>query len=123
MRRLGDTATLTTICTIVAVALCASGHRWLSFAWVLTAAAGGVKVGGRLVYATCSSEPDENEAVVTEFLRSHPQFEQIHPLRSDTDRDVPSGLQAVVNDEGYLRTYPHVHGLEAFFGAVLRRLR
>jgi 16S rRNA (cytosine967-C5)-methyltransferase len=90
---------------------------------MLTAAAGGVKVGGRLVYATCSSEPDENEAVVTEFLESHPQFAQIHPLRSDTGRDAPSGLQAVVNDEGYLRTYPHVHGLEAFFGAVLRRLR
>jgi 16S rRNA (cytosine967-C5)-methyltransferase len=88
---------------------------------MLAEASTGVTIGGRLVYATCSSEPDENEAVVTEFLELHPSFEQIDPLAAAAD--VPSGLRAVINEEGYLRTYPHVHGLEAFFGAVLRRVR
>ena len=72
--------------------------------------------GGRLVYATCSSEPEENESVATAFLATTPSFERLD-LRT-TDTDTPA---EVIDSCGHLRTYPHVHGLEAFFGAVFVR--
>jgi 16S rRNA (cytosine967-C5)-methyltransferase len=70
---------------------------------------------GRFIYATCSSEPEENELVVSTFLDAAPRFARVD-LRHEAD-GVPA---AVVDDHGFLRTYPHVHGLEAFFGAVFR---
>jgi 16S rRNA (cytosine967-C5)-methyltransferase len=77
---------------------------------MLRHAAEAVRPGGRLVYATCSSEPEENEQVVEEFLKREPGFRQIEP-------DV-SELRPVL-ENGVLRTSPAKHGLEAFFGAVL----
>jgi 16S rRNA (cytosine967-C5)-methyltransferase len=83
---------------------------------MLRHAAETVAPGGRLVYATCSSEPEENEAVVDNFLGSTAGFTPVD-LRSD-DGFLPP---AVVDARGHLRTYPHLHGLEAFFGAVVVR--
>ena len=75
-----------------------------------------VAPGGRLVYATCSSEPEENEAVADAFLASTSGFRAL-PARAA----VPALPEAVVDARGHLRTEPHVHGLEAFFGAVFER--
>jgi 16S rRNA (cytosine967-C5)-methyltransferase len=86
---------------------------------MLGAAAGGVRTGGVLVYATCSSEPEENEAVVDAFLASHPAFTLEDPR--GTGGDPPRGVVACLDDRGCLRTLPHLHGLEAFFAARLRR--
>ena len=80
---------------------------------MLRAAAGAVRPGGRLVYATCSSEPDENTDVVDAFLRTDPAF-VIEPPRDVVDA-------ALLNAQGQLETTPDRHGLEAFFGATLRR--
>jgi 16S rRNA (cytosine967-C5)-methyltransferase len=80
---------------------------------LLDRAAHAVASGGRLVYATCSSEPDENEEVMDAFLASHPDF-----------RIAPAGagpLAAVTDGRGLLRTLPFAHGLEAFFAAALVR--
>jgi 16S rRNA (cytosine967-C5)-methyltransferase len=85
---------------------------------MLGAAAAGVRAGGVLVYATCSSEPEENEAVVDAFLASHPAFTLEDPR--STDAAVPRGVFACLDDRGCLRTLPHRHGLEAFFAARLR---
>jgi 16S rRNA (cytosine967-C5)-methyltransferase len=46
---------------------------------ILANAAHAVGVGGRLVYSTCSVEPEENEGVVAAFLETHPAFELIRP--------------------------------------------
>jgi len=83
---------------------------------MLENAASIVRPGGRIVYATCSSEPDENDAVIANFLSAHPSFALV-----DMKSQAPSKLAAVLDDRGLLRTSPVTHGLEAFFGAVLRR--
>jgi 16S rRNA (cytosine967-C5)-methyltransferase len=78
-----------------------------------------VRPGGRLVYATCSSEPEENEAVVTAFLSAARDFA---PARRQAVADVlPPAVSGLLTPEGYLRTWPWRDGLEAFFGAVLVR--
>jgi 16S rRNA (cytosine967-C5)-methyltransferase len=76
-----------------------------------------VAPGGRLIYATCSSEPEENVGVADAFLATTPGFAPL-PAREAHPR-LPA---AVVDARGHLRTQPHVHGLEAFFGAVLVRV-
>jgi 16S rRNA (cytosine967-C5)-methyltransferase len=77
-----------------------------------------VAPGGRLIYATCSSEPEENEGIVDAFLATTPAFApvdaaQVHPRLEGT----------LVDARGHLRTQPHLHGLESFFGAVFERRR
>jgi 16S rRNA (cytosine967-C5)-methyltransferase len=75
-----------------------------------------VAPGGRLVYATCSSEPEENEGVADAFLATTPGFTALHAGQA-TARLTDTLLDA----RGHLRTQPHLHGLEAFFGAVFTR--
>ena len=83
---------------------------------LLERAATVVKPAGRLVYATCSSEPEENEQVVDAFLSAHPEFRLID-LRSE----LSPPLQPLLDNRGMLRTLPFAHGLEAFFAAALTR--
>jgi 16S rRNA (cytosine967-C5)-methyltransferase len=84
-------------------------------------AAAAVRPGGRLIYSTCSSEPEENERVVASFLAANGHFAQ-----SDLRADKPAyfdALDPVLDEGGVLRTLPHEHGLEAFYGSVLRRVK
>ena len=79
---------------------------------MLGGAAGVLRPGGRLVYATCSSEPDENEAVVARFLDEHRDF------TSAPDR-IPPALARFMTADGYFRTLPFRDQLESFFAAML----
>ncbi len=84
-------------------------------------AAQAVRPGGRLIYSTCSSEPEENDSVVSGFLRSSSGFRQV-----DLNVERPAhfdALHPVLDGTGALRTRPDLHGLEAFYGAVLRRVK
>jgi 16S rRNA (cytosine967-C5)-methyltransferase len=82
---------------------------------LLTRAAAAVRPGGRLVYATCSSEPEENEGVVDAFLEQS----AFHAV--DLRQTGPHDLQELLDARGMLRTLPFTHGLEAFFAAVMVR--
>ena len=68
-----------------------------------------VASGGRIIYATCSSEPEENEDVVAAFLASHREFVQA-PEKMPT---------RFVTGDGHFRTLPFRDDLEAFFAAIL----
>lgn len=76
---------------------------------LLKRAADHVRPGGRLAYATCTIRREENETVALEFERARPSFERIRL----------SGQAA--SDEGFVRTWPHRHGTDGFFGALWRR--
>ena len=82
---------------------------------ILASAARLVKAGGRLVYATCSILPEENEAIVDAFLAAHPEFVRL----SATDVLAKQGIDIEVGDD--LRLLPHTHGTDGFFAAVMEK--
>lgn len=80
---------------------------------LLNHAASVIAIGGRLVYSTCSLEGEENENVVRRFLEETDRFDILEP-------GAPADL---VTSDGFVRTYPHRHGTDGFYAAVLKRTR
>lgn len=71
-----------------------------------------VKPGGVLIYSTCTILKRENEEIVMDFLRTHPEYQaEAFP--------VPDGLLA--DNQGMLTLYPHLHDTDGFFISKLRR--
>ncbi|MCU0926016.1 MAG: RsmB/NOP family class I SAM-dependent RNA methyltransferase [Hydrogenophaga sp.] len=89
---------------------------------ILASAARLLKPGGRLVYATCSLLPQENEAVAEAFDRDHADFEALAAL--DLLGAVQVGqADTLVSGQGgrFLRLWPHRHATDGFFAAVWRK--
>lgn len=83
---------------------------------ILASASRLVKAGGRLVYATCSILPEENQHIVQAFLAAHPEF-VLRPANEVLQQ------QKIALDTGdYLELRPHLHGTDGFFAAVLERI-
>jgi len=78
---------------------------------ILEAAASMCRPGGALVYATCSLEPEENEAVVLPFLETHPEWRF----------DPPPSFPIPLDPPGVLRCLPHRHGTDGFTAFRLRK--
>jgi len=70
-----------------------------------------VRRGGRLIYSTCSLEPEENEQVVSEFLAGDKNFELAEP-------EIAPEL---LTERGFIRTTPAGNEMDGFFAAVLDR--
>jgi 16S rRNA (cytosine967-C5)-methyltransferase len=82
---------------------------------ILTAAAALVKPGGRVVYATCSFVRAENQDVVAAFLAAHPQFTLLPASQVLAQTRIP------LDTGDFLQLYPHRHGCDGFFAAILER--
>ena len=82
---------------------------------ILRAAARLVKPGGRLVYATCSLLPEENEDIVAAFLAEHSDFRQLDCAAVLREARIP------LDTSLFFRVFPHLHGTDGFFAAVLAR--
>ncbi|SNX28000.1 16S rRNA (cytosine967-C5)-methyltransferase [Polynucleobacter meluiroseus] len=89
---------------------------------ILASASRLLKPGGRLVYATCSLMPQENQAIAEDFLAKHPDFEVIpaaQALKSLFPKDVlPLGCSP---DNPWWQLWPHIHDTDGFFGAIFQR--
>jgi 16S rRNA (cytosine967-C5)-methyltransferase len=80
---------------------------------LLMAGADLLKPGGVLVYSTCTIADEENEQVVAHLLDQRQDL-----VLENAASLVPA---QTVTAEGFVRTYPHRHGLDGTFGARLRK--
>ncbi|MDX6612770.1 MAG: rRNA (cytosine967-C5)-methyltransferase [Blastocatellia bacterium] len=84
---------------------------------ILRNAAELVRRGGRLIYSTCSVEPEENEQVVQVFRTEHPEFAPVEPAWQKPDGTAPGLLTAT----GAIRTWPQRDDVDGFFMAAFTR--
>jgi 16S rRNA (cytosine967-C5)-methyltransferase len=85
---------------------------------ILASAARLVKSGGRLVYATCSVLPEENEAIAQAFSAAHPNFVPLSAADTLNELKVANAASLCTTDGLYLRLWPHLHATDGFFAAV-----
>ncbi len=83
---------------------------------ILREASACVAPGGRLVYATCSLLPEENERQVEAFLQANADFELLDAPAIARDRCPSLDMQGP-----YLQLRPDLHGTDGFFAAVMQR--
>lgn len=89
---------------------------------ILTNALDALAPGGRLVYSTCSLEPEENEQVVEPVLALRPGYQLVDAramlqghLREAAD------VNQLFDSRGYFRTVPPTHHTDGFFAAVVEK--
>jgi 16S rRNA (cytosine967-C5)-methyltransferase len=72
--------------------------------------------GGTLLYVTCTLSKEENEEVVDDCLAGNNLMTLV-----DLKNRAPKWAKDLIDDRGFLRTFPHIHHMDGFFGALLRR--
>jgi len=87
---------------------------------ILASAARLLKPGGRLVYATCSVIPDENEGIADAFTAAHPDFVPLNAAEALSSAGVENAAN-LVTPAGHLRLWPHLHSTDGFFAAVWQK--
>jgi len=80
---------------------------------ILAASASLLKPGGRLVYATCSFLPEENQEIIEQFLATHPKFSLLNCTELLTQQKIP------LETGEFLQLSPKLHGTDGFFAAAL----
>ena len=88
---------------------------------ILDSAARLLKPGGRLIYATCSVLPQENEAIAEAFSVARPEFKTLAVGDLLRHQKVEAGGLTSGEGELYLRLWPHRHQTDGFFAAAWER--
>lgn len=83
---------------------------------ILSAASKYVRPGGTLVYSTCTIEQEENQEIVSRFLKEETSF-----YSEDINRFLPQELRSGTAVDGYIQLYPNLHRIDGFFMAKLRK--
>ena len=81
---------------------------------ILAGVSAAVRPGGCILYSTCSTEPEENERVVENFLLTHPDFRLKAPVQ-------PAGIERWTGSDLMVRTFPSPRLWDGFFAALLVR--
>ncbi len=76
-----------------------------------------LREGGRLIYSTCTLEPEENERVIEVFLKNHKGF-----VVEDAADFLPGNCKVLTDEDGLLRTFPPRDGMDGFFAARVKKL-
>ncbi len=84
---------------------------------LLEEAANMVKLGGRLVYSTCSLEPEENMEQIHKLLAKMDDNFVLEPLEDFVPEEV------LTEDGKAYQTFPHIHGCDGHFGVLLKRIK
>lgn len=83
--------------------------------YILNAVTKLLKPGGLLIYSTCTTEPEENQKIVEKFLMSNNNF-----CIERADYFLPEGGRNLVDKEGFMQTFPHLHQMDGAFVARLK---
>jgi len=73
---------------------------------------------GRILYVACTISREENEKVIERFLAAHQGMDII-----SLAGEAPEWARDLVDREGFFRTYPHLHSMDGFFGALMTKRR
>jgi 16S rRNA (cytosine967-C5)-methyltransferase len=84
---------------------------------ILKSAARLLKPGGRLVYATCSLMPAENEVIANAFAEEHKDFVQLD-AREKLEQAGVTQAESLVTEAGHLRLWPHRHATDGFYAVA-----
>ncbi len=84
---------------------------------ILKNCAGLLKPGGAFVYATCTTEPEENEDVIADFM--HTRSREF--IIDDARPYLPPAAAPLVGSDGFFRTFPHEPEMDGFFGVRIVR--
>ena len=92
---------------------------------ILDTASNYLKIDGRLVYSTCSTEPEENEEAVSRFLEKHPDFELEDLSKFIKERKLPVYESGQHKQNKFIQIYPGLSNLnfdlDGFFMAKMIR--
>lgn len=82
---------------------------------ILTESAKLLKNGGRLVYSTCTLNPEENTDIVKRFLKENKCF-------SGKTIELPEGIKRTIEEEDYeITLFPQTNGTDGFYIALLQK--
>lgn len=74
-----------------------------------------LKPGGHLVYSTCTLEPEENFNIIKAFLDNNHDFELVNAKEKFN--------QNLLDANGCVQTYPHIHSIDGAFAAKIKRIK
>ncbi len=76
-----------------------------------------IKSRGTMLYVTCTVSREENERVVSKLLTKNPGI-----ILENLKDHAPDWAMEFIDNQGFFKTLPHVHGMDGFFAALFRKV-